>query len=92
MPEVLFQCCQYYIFIVIYFFLWDHVSFVLFLFSSDGVVCMSGHSENTYNVERDFPQLSTPALRPTQSPTQLVPGLFPGGKAANPHLPPRLKT
>ena len=38
---------------------------------------------------RDFPQSSRPALRPTQSPIQRVPGSFPGDKAAGAwRLPP----
>jgi len=30
---------------------------------------------------RDFPHLSTPALRPTHTSIQCAPGLFPGDKA-----------
>ena len=39
-------------------------------------------SGDRIQVGRDFPQLSTIVLFPTQSPVQRVPGLFPGGKAA----------
>jgi len=56
----------------------------------------SGRSRDRIPVERDFLHPSTPALGPTQSPIQWVPGLFPGGRVTgagidHPHLAPRLR-
>ena len=65
--------------------------------SSDGIV--TGYGLDGPGIEsrwgRDFLHLSTPALSPTQSPVQWVPGLYPGIKSGrgvmltpHPHLEP----